>query len=114
MTDHSPDHAERAAIDRPIWAVALDGFAECYVEADTKVSARWRAASACHEAGYGTSPVDLLSRGCSVYPSTRLEADLFASQTLVAPRALRASLHDTVRGEGDLTAAGQSATGDDR
>lgn len=50
----------------PTWEVALYGFSEVYVEAPSKASARWWAASRCHEAGYGRSPVELIQRGVDV------------------------------------------------
>lgn len=51
---------------RPCWGVELYGFGEIFVEAPTAASARWWVASACHDAGYGKSPIDLIRRGVVV------------------------------------------------
>lgn len=53
-------------MDWPVWEVGLYGFGDIYVEAPTKASARWWAASKCHEAGYGRSPIDLIRRGAHI------------------------------------------------
>jgi hypothetical protein len=50
----------------PCWEVGIYGFGDIYVEAPTKASARWWAASACHEAGYGRSVIELIRRGVSI------------------------------------------------
>lgn len=50
----------------PVWEVGIYGFGDIFVEAPTKASARWWAASKCHEAGYGQSPIELIQRGVTV------------------------------------------------
>lgn len=70
---------------RQMFAVALDCFEEVAVEADTVASARWAAASACHEAGYGRNQIDLIRRGCAVRPISRVEADIFICRHIIAP-----------------------------
>jgi hypothetical protein len=70
---------------RPMFAVALDYFEEVAVEADTVASARWATASACHEAGHGRNQIELIRRGCSVRPITRIEADIFIRRHIIAP-----------------------------
>ncbi|SMC45574.1 hypothetical protein [Novosphingobium sp. B1] len=61
----------------PVWEVGLYGFGDIYVEAPTKASARWFAASACHDAGYGRSPIDLIRRGVSIGKIDRTTAAIF-------------------------------------
>lgn len=63
----------------PTFEVGIYGFAECYVEAPTKASARWYAASKCHEAGYGESPIELIRRGVTVREVTHSEAAIFGN-----------------------------------
>lgn len=58
----------------PCWEVGIYGFGDVYVEAPTKASARWWAASRCHEAGYGRSPIDLIQRGVTVREVSRMFA----------------------------------------
>jgi hypothetical protein len=70
---------------RPMFAVALDYFEEVAVEADTAASARWAAASACHEAGYGRNQIELIRRGCRVRPISRIEAEIFIHRHIIAP-----------------------------
>jgi hypothetical protein len=69
-----------------MFAVGIDYFEEVAVEADTAASARWAAASACHEAGYGRSPLELIRRGCTVRPITRTEADIFIHRHIIVPQ----------------------------
>ena len=63
--------------DWPTFEVGIYGFGDCYIEAPTKASARWCAASKCHEAGYGTSPVELIQRECAIIID-RQETELHA------------------------------------
>lgn len=60
----------------PIWEVGLYGFGDIFVEAPTKASARWYAASKCHEAGYGRSPIELIQRGVDIREVNRTFADM--------------------------------------
>lgn len=60
----------------PVWEVGLYGFGDIYVEAPTKASARWFAASKCHEAGYGRSPIDLIQRGVDIREVNRTFAGM--------------------------------------
>lgn len=62
----APEPALVEVIQWPCWAVDIYGFGDVYVEAPTKASARWWAASKCHEAGYGCSPIELIQRGVTV------------------------------------------------
>lgn len=76
---------------RSLWAVEIGDFSECHVRAITAASARWCAASACHNAGYGSSPVELIRRGCTVRAITETEAALFPAHVLDAPVVRRRS-----------------------
>jgi len=57
---------ERGVGDWPTFEVEIDGFPDCYIEAPTKASARLWAATKCHEAGYGRSPMELIRRGITI------------------------------------------------
>jgi hypothetical protein len=55
----------------PVFEVGVYGFGDIYVEAPTKASARWWTVGRLHEAGYGSSPVELIQRGVTVREISR-------------------------------------------
>jgi hypothetical protein len=59
-----------------LWEVEIDGFSAVCVRAASAAQARWKAAKACFDAGYGdrrAGPFDLIRRGITTHP-----ADLFS------------------------------------
>jgi hypothetical protein len=70
----------------PTWEVGLYGFGDVYVEAPTAKSARWWAATKCHKAGYGESPVELIQRGVDIRQVTHSTAAIFGNIYRVEPK----------------------------
>lgn len=88
--------AKLTEADWPTFEVGLYGFGECYIEAPSRASARWCAASKCHEAGYGSSPIELIQRGVTIREgSSTLAIAMGGPHYRVEPKRLRAHLAST-------------------